>query len=59
MEPFAQGGQYLNFPGFYEEGESLIRATYGENYQRLVELKNKYDPANLFNQNQNIKPITE
>jgi FAD/FMN-containing dehydrogenase len=59
MEPFAQGGQYLNFPGFYEEGESLIRATYGENYQRLAELKNKYDPSNLFNQNQNIKPIME
>ncbi|MCB0239957.1 MAG: BBE domain-containing protein, partial [Anaerolineae bacterium] len=39
-----------------DEGEDPVRATYGENYARLVTLKNKYDPTNLFRLNQNIKP---
>ena len=47
---------YLNFPGFLEEGDQLLRDAYGENYERLVALKNKYDPTNLFRLNQNIKP---
>lgn len=38
------------------EGEARIRAAYGDNYERLVEVKNKYDPTNLFRINQNIKP---
>ena len=43
------GGGYLNFPGFFEEGEELLRSSYGEsNYRRLVSLKNAYDPSNLF-----------
>ena len=58
MRRFSSGGMYLNFPGFLEEGESLLRDAYGENYQRLVALKNKYDPTNLFRLNQNIKPTT-
>ena len=33
------GGTYLNFPGFVEEGEELLRATYGGNYERLQEVK--------------------
>ena len=33
-----------------------MRDAYGENYERLVALKNQYDPANLFRLNQNIKP---
>ena len=56
MRRFSSGGMYLNFPGFLEEGERLLRDAYGENYQRLVALKNKYDPTNLFRLNQNIKP---
>ena len=56
MEPFAHGGLYVNFSGFGEEGDKLVRDTYGANYQRLVALKNKYDPGNLFRLNQNIKP---
>ena len=39
-----------------EEGEERIRATYRDNFERLVEIKNKYDPTNLFRVNQNIKP---
>jgi FAD/FMN-containing dehydrogenase len=58
MRRFSSGGMYLNFPGFLEEGERLLRDAYGENYQRLVALKNKYDPTNLFRLNQNIKPTT-
>ena len=39
-----------------EEGEERIRATYGANYDRLVAIKNQYDPTNFFRVNQNIKP---
>jgi hypothetical protein len=53
---FSDGGIYLNFPGFLEEGDKLLRDAYGKNYERLVALKNKYDPTNLFRMNQNIKP---
>ncbi len=56
MRRFSDGGMYLNFPGFLEEGDKLLRDAYGENYERLVALKNKYDPTNLFRLNQNIKP---
>jgi hypothetical protein len=56
MEPYSPGGLYINFAGLGEEGEDLVRAAYGSNYDRLVALKNKYDPTNLFHLNQNIKP---
>jgi FAD/FMN-containing dehydrogenase len=56
MRPFSKGGSYLNFPGFGEEKEAMLRASYGENYDRLVELKSKYDPGNLFRMNLNIPP---
>ena len=39
-----------------EEGTTRIRAAYSGNYERLVALKTKYDPTNLFRLNQNIKP---
>ena len=54
MHPYSSGGAYVNF--MMEEGEDRIKATYGDNYQRLVEIKTKYDPNNLFRVNQNIKP---
>ena len=51
------GGLYLNFPGFAEEGDSLVRASVGSaNYQRLAAIKAKYDPTNLFRLNMNVKP---
>lgn len=57
LEPYATGGVYVNDIGREADGDGeLIRAAYGPNYQRLVTLKNKYDPTNLFRHNQNIKP---
>jgi FAD/FMN-containing dehydrogenase len=56
MREFSDGSRYINFPGFHEEGDEGIRATFGARYQRLAALKNKYDPTNLFRLNQNIKP---
>jgi FAD/FMN-containing dehydrogenase len=56
MWRFSGGGIYLNFPGFLEEGQGLMRDAYGENYERLVALKNQYDLTNLFRTNQNIEP---
>ena len=59
MQRFSSGKIYLNHPGFGEEGEDLVKAAYGDNYKRLVALKDKYDPNNLFHMNQNIKPTAQ
>jgi len=56
QEKFGLGGAYLNFAGFGEEKEALVRASYGQNYARLTEIKRRYDPENLFRMNNNIKP---
>jgi len=57
FEPFASGGEYVNDLGREaEEGMARIKAGYGANYERLVALKAKYDPTNLFRHNQNIPP---
>ena len=58
LRPFSRGGMYLNFPGFGEEKEPLLRATFGPNYERLVAVKERYDPGNLFHMNLNIRPGT-
>jgi FAD/FMN-containing dehydrogenase len=50
------GGMYLNFAGLGEEKEALVKAGYGANYERLAQLKAKYDPTNLFRMNLNIPP---
>jgi len=52
-EPYATGGVYVNF---VPEGDAAIAQAYGPNYERLVGLKRKYDPRNLFRVNQNIAP---
>jgi FAD/FMN-containing dehydrogenase len=54
LHPYSAGGAYLNF--IMDEGEDRVRASYRENYDRLVAIKNRYDPTNLFRVNQNIKP---
>ena len=55
MAPHATGGVYVNFmPG--DEAQRVRRGAYGPNYERLSKLKAKYDPGNLFRQNQNITP---
>jgi FAD/FMN-containing dehydrogenase len=54
MTPFSTGGVYVNF--MTEEEEQRVQAAYGDSYDRLVQLKNKYDPTNLFRLNQNIQP---
>jgi hypothetical protein len=55
VSDFSLGGTYLNFPGFAEEGTNLVKGAYGSNYERLKEIKSKYDPDNLFHGNLNIK----
>ena len=54
LHPYNLGGAYVNF--MMEEGQERIKATYGDNYERLVAVKTQYDPTNLFRVNQNIKP---
>jgi FAD/FMN-containing dehydrogenase len=44
----------VNYLG--EEGDARVRAAYGPKYDRLVALKNRYDPTNFFRMNQNIRP---
>jgi hypothetical protein len=56
MKPFGAGRQYVNYQGADESAQDQVRVAYGPNYDRLVELKTKYDPQNLFRLNQNIEP---
>jgi hypothetical protein len=58
MQPSSTGTVYVNYLGREaDEGPDRIKAAYGpEKYARLVALKNRYDPSNLFRLNQNIKP---
>ena len=53
--PYASGGVYVNF--LTQDESERTQAAYGSNFERLVQLKNKYDPRNLFRINQNIKPV--
>ena len=57
LEPFGSLGVYVNFLG--NEGDGRVRASYGVNHERLVALKNRYDPTNFFACNQNIKPTIQ
>ncbi len=48
LKPYSSGGIYLNFPGFVEEQAEIRQGAYGENLDRLQEIKGKYDPTGLF-----------
>jgi hypothetical protein len=52
--PFASSGVYVNF--LTADETDRVRSAYGPNYDRLVAVKQKYDPQNLFRINQNIRP---
>jgi hypothetical protein len=57
VHPFNMDGGYVNFM-MDDEVDGRIQASYGDNYGRLATVKARYDPANLFRVNQNIKPAT-
>jgi FAD/FMN-containing dehydrogenase len=52
LHPHSEGGAYVNF--MMDEGDERVKASYGNNYERLAMIKGKYDPKNLFRVNQNI-----
>lgn len=54
-QPFASSGAYINF--LTQDETDRIAFAYGATYKRLLEIKKKYDPTNLFRMNQNIKPV--
>ena len=55
IRPFSTGGTYVNFLT-EEEGDERIRAAYGRNYARLVDVKTEWDPDNVFSTNKNVAP---
>ena len=55
LAPYLVERRWLNYLGD-DQGEDAVRAAYGPNYDRLVEVKRKYDPENVFRQNHNIVP---
>lgn len=55
LRPFSTGASYVNFQT-PEDDTSRLRATYGANWDRLVQVKRRYDPVNLFRTNRNISP---
>ena len=54
LHPTSAGGAYVNF--MMDEGQDRVRASYRGNYERLAQVKRRYDPENLFHVNQNIRP---
>jgi hypothetical protein len=56
IQPFSTGGYLLNY--LAEEGQEVVLAAFGSNYQRLSDLKRVYDPDNFFSINQNVRPAT-
>ena len=54
IEPYAEPGGYVNFMASDDDGR--VQDNYRGHYQRLAEIKARYDPGNLFHLNQNIRP---
>jgi FAD/FMN-containing dehydrogenase len=57
VHPYNLAGAYVNFM-MDDEGDARVKATYGDNYERLAAIKRTYDPKNLFRVNQNIEPAS-
>ncbi len=55
LRRFSTGGTYINFQTA-DEGDARIRAAYGQNYDRLVDVKTRWDPENVFRMNKNLVP---
>ena len=56
LHPTSAGGAYVNF--LMDEGQDRVRASYRGNYDRLAQIKDRYDPGNIFHINQNIQPAS-
>ena len=56
LRPYSEEGGYVNFMA--GEDQDLVRTNYRQNYERLVEIKTKYDSTNLFRINHNIAPAS-
>jgi FAD/FMN-containing dehydrogenase len=54
LHPTSAGAAYVNF--MMDEGQGRVRASYGDNYDRLARIKRSYEPDNVFHVNQNIQP---
>ena len=55
LRPYCEEGGYVNFTS--ADDQKRVRANYRQNYTRLVKIKSRYDPTNLFRINQNIEPV--
>lgn len=58
LHPYSMGGAYVNMM-MADEGQERVRASYRHNYNRLTQIKAKYDPDNVFHVNQNIRPASQ
>jgi len=56
LHPASAGGGYVNF--LMNEGQDRVKAAYRGNYDRLAQIKHRYDPDNAFHINQNIQPAS-
>jgi FAD/FMN-containing dehydrogenase len=54
LRPYSEGSGYVNFMA--SEDQDRVEINYSQNYDRLVEIKSRYDPTNLFRLNHNIEP---
>jgi hypothetical protein len=56
LQPFLADRRYLNYFSEDDVGDEATRRAYGPNFERLVDVKDVYDPTNLFRLNANVRP---